>query len=120
MKKTGPTNKNLVELIKQLKEISSKGNSKIWKRVASDLERPTRQRRIVNIAKLARFTKENEIVVVPGKVLGTGEMGHSLTVAAFNFSDSAKKQIESAKGKAVSIIEIAKQNPQGKKVRIMG
>lgn len=120
MKKTGPTNKSLVEMIRQLKEISAKGNSKIWKRVASDLERSTRQRRIVNIAKLARFTKDNELVVVPGKVLGSGIMDHSITVAAFKFSESAKKQIEKAKGKAVSIVEMAKQNPEGKKVRIIG
>ncbi len=120
MKRTGPTNRNLAEMIDTLKEISSKEKSNIWKRVASDLEKPTRQRRIVNISKIARYTKENEIIVVPGKVLGTGMLEHSITVAAFTFSESAKKQIETAKGKAVSILEIAKQNPKGKNVRIIG
>jgi len=72
------------------------------------------------LSRLNRFTKENETVVVPGKVLGAGSMGHSLVIAALSFSDTAKQQIENAKGKCISIAELLKQNPKGKDIKIIG
>jgi large subunit ribosomal protein L18e len=116
---TYTTNINLKKLIEELKKTSSVQNVKIWKRVATDLEKPSRNRRSINISKLSRFTKKNEVVVVPGKVLGSGELEHSITVAAFNFSDQAKEKINKV-GKAVSLHDLIKDNPKGKNVRIMG
>jgi large subunit ribosomal protein L18e len=120
MRKTGPTNEHLKDLVLDLKRHSYSQDAKIWRRIASDLERSSRQRRVVNLSRLNRFTKENETVVVPGKVLGSGSMDHSIVIAAFAFSNNAKEQIEKAKGKCMSIDELAKQNPKGKDVRIIG
>jgi len=41
-------------------------------------------------------------------------------VAALLFSAEAKKKIEAAKGKVLSISELLQQNPEGKNVRILG
>jgi large subunit ribosomal protein L18e len=57
---------------------------------------------------------------VPGKVLGSGTISHNVTVAAFAFSQNAKKQIESAKGKTMTINELLRKNPKGKDIRIIG
>ncbi|GAG29486.1 unnamed protein product, partial [marine sediment metagenome] len=51
MKRTGPTNEHLRKLIAELKKLSIEQNAAIWKRIALELERPTRQRRIVNISR---------------------------------------------------------------------
>jgi large subunit ribosomal protein L18e len=120
MKRTGPTNERLKDLVSDLKRQSYAEDAKIWKRIASDLERVTRKRMVVNLSRLNRFTKENDVIVVPGKVLGSGDIGHSLVIAAFAFSENAKQQIEKAKGKCMTIEELAKQNPKGKDVRIIG
>lgn len=109
----------LKELVSALKKMAIQNKVKIWKRVAEDLEKPTRQRRVVNVYKLSKICKENDVIVVPGKVLGTGELNRNINVAAFNFSDEAVKKI-SEKGKAMSIEELMKQNPQGKNIRIIG
>jgi len=45
------------------------------------------------------FVKEGELV----KVLGEGKLSHPLTIHAHAFSESAKKKIESAGGKAIGI-----------------
>lgn len=108
-----------MELLQLLKKTAIENNAPVWKRVASDLEKPTRQRRIVNIFKLEKYCKDNDVVVVPGKVLGTGELNKKLTVAAYTFSGQALDKI-SAKGKAMSIKELVKMNPQGKRIKIMG
>ena len=119
VKRTGPTNLELMNLIKFLKKTSSKEKVSIWKRIARDLEKPTRQRRKANIYKIDKYTRENETAVVPGKVLSLGELTKKITVAAYQFSDEAKDKINKT-GKAVSIQELIKSNPKGNKVRIIG
>ena len=120
MRKTGPTNIHTQALIADLKKQSHTEKAPLWTRVAKELARPTRQRRAVNLSRINRYTKANEIVIVPGKVLGSGTLAHSLTVAAHSFSGSAKTAIEQAKGKAITITELMKQQPKGQKVRIIG
>ena len=120
MKPTGPSNIHLQTLIADLKKQAHQNSVSIWKRIAEDLEKPTRQRRVVNVNRLNRVTKANDLVIVPGKVLGTGNLSHNLTIAAWSFSQSAKEEIEKAKGKCLSISELVKQNPKGQKVRIIG
>ena len=120
MKRSGPTNSVLVQLIQSLRKESASSQAALWKRVADDLEKPTRQRRVVNISRLARHTKPNETIVVPGKVLGSGNLPHNIIVAALDFSTGAKEQITQAKGKAITITELLKQKPKAQDVRILG
>ncbi len=120
MKRTGPTNQYTRELIQDLRRESSQQKVGLWKRIANDIEKPSRQRRVVNISRLARHTKANEIVIVPGKVLGSGILNHGLTVAALEFSEKAKKIIEQSKGKAITISELLKQKVKTSEIRIIG
>ncbi len=109
----------LKDLVSELKKCSIQNKVKIWKRIAEDLERPTRNRRVVNVYKLSKYSKENDTVIVPGKVLGTGELDHKVNVAAFTFSEEAHRKI-SEKGKALTIMDLMKQNPEGKNIKILG
>jgi large subunit ribosomal protein L18e len=118
--RTGPTNQNLQNLIRELKELSSKQNIRIWKRIALDLEKPTRQRRVVNLSRIDHHTKENDTIIVPGKVLGSGLLNHKLTIAAYNFSEGALQKIQKANAKAITITELMKEDIKGKGVRIIG
>ena len=120
MKRTGPSNEHMRSLIEDLRKESATQKAGIWSRIAEDLALPTRKRRVVNLSRLNRFTKANETVIVPGKVLGSGMLEHNVVVAAFSFSDGAKERIEQAKGKCITITELVKQNPKGKDVRIIG
>ena len=58
-------------LLQELRKKAQEQEAAIWKRLAEDLEKPTRQRRIVNLYKINKQTKANEIVVVP-----PGHFGH--------------------------------------------
>lgn len=119
VKRTGPTNETLKALIMKLKEVSVKENVAIWKRVAKDLEKPTRNRRSVNLYKINKYLNDDETAVVPGVVLSVGDYERKNTVAAFKFSEVAQKKINKT-GKAISIEELLKKNSKGKKVRIIG
>ena len=118
-KRTGPSNPILRGLIRDLRKISASNKVNIWKRVANDLERATRKRRIVNIDRINKYTKDNEVIVVPGKVLGDGELKHKVTVAALRFSTTAESKINKS-GKAILLDAFIKENPKGEGVRIIG
>lgn len=120
MKMSNITNPHLAALIKELKKKAIADKATVWKRIATDLEKPTRQRREVNLSKINRYTKPNETIIVPGKVLASGDLDHSLTIAAWSFSKQALEKITKAKSKAISIQEIMKPNPKNKRIRIIG
>jgi len=94
--------------------------AKIWLAVSEKLDRPRRKRIVVNVGKIASLTKENDVVVVPGKVLGDGSINHPVTVAAIGFSKSAIEKIKRAGGKCISILELIEMNPKGTNVKIIG
>ena len=110
------TNPRLINLIRELKKLSNKEKAKVWKAVARNLEKPTRKMRQVNVWKINKFTKENDTIVVPGKVLGYGELNHKVNVAAYQFSEGAKAKISNN----MLIEELMLKNPKGSKVRIIG
>jgi large subunit ribosomal protein L18e len=118
-KRTGPTNPYLKNLIEVLRKKSFELNSPIWLTVAKKLEKPRRKRVEVNLSKIERYCSANEVIVVPGKVLASGNLTKPLTIAAWRFSTQAKEKIKKAKGKALTIQELLEKNPKGKNVRLM-
>lgn len=120
MKKTKTTNPQLIELIRFLRKQANENKAEIWHDIAEDLARPSRRRVAVNLSHLNRHTEKNQNVVVPGKVLGAGELDHSITIAAFAFSEKGKAKIEAASGKCLSFADLMKKNPKGSNVKIIG
>ncbi len=61
----------------------------------------------VGLGKLGLLAAKNagKILVVPGKVLGSGSIGNAVEVAALEFSESAKKKIIAKGGKCVRLAE---------------
>ena len=118
-KPTGPTNPILKSLIEEIRTQGYKENIPFLIKLAEELETPTRKRTEVNLSKLNRVCKENEIVIVPGKVLSSGFLKKPLKIAAVNFSMMSIDKIHKAGGKAMSIKELIKENPKGKDVRIV-
>jgi len=107
-------------LIQELHKISNREECKFWKRVAHDLEKPTRKRRIVNLSRISRYSKDNDVIIVPGKVLSAGVIDKKVTVAAFNFSHQAVNKIVEVGGKAMTINQLLSENPKGKDIKILG
>ena len=104
-----------------LKDLEQKAvTSRFWNRIVEDLVKPSRQRRVVNLYKIEQCAKDGETIIVPGKVLSVGDVKKKVKVAALNFSEEAKKKIEAAKGRTMTIKELLEENPEGKKVRILG
>lgn len=113
------SNPNLVKLIDELLVASAKNGAKVWKDIAERIAKPRRLYAEVNVSKIERYAKDNETIIVPGKVLGSGKINKKVTVAALSFSESAKRKIEDAGGKCLTITQLLEENPKGSGVRIM-
>jgi len=120
VKKLKATNPELIALIRDLKKKSREKQTELWRYLAERLSASKRSRIAVNVSRLNRYTKEGEIVAVPGKVLGAGKADHPMTIAAFAFSDQAQSKIRKAKGNCLSIRDLMEKNPEGTNVKVMG
>jgi large subunit ribosomal protein L18e len=111
---TGPSNYYNRKLIREL----WKTKRRIWKKVSKQLSGARRDRVEANLYRINKKTKENDVIVVPGKVLGVGHIDHKLTIACLDCSKAAQKKIESSGSKLISIEELFEQNPEGKNVKV--
>jgi large subunit ribosomal protein L18e len=116
-KKTDP---GLVSLIFDLKKASRENNAPIWRDIAKRLEKPSRVWAEVNISRLSLYTKKGETLIIPGKLLGAGDIDYPVTVAAFKATKGAAEKITAAGGSVLTIPQLITDNPKGKGVRIMG
>ena len=119
-KKCRKTNPHLLSLIQRLKDAGRTNEAPVWRDIALRLEGPSSNWAEVNVGKLDRYANDDEVIVVPGKLLGAGEIRKKVTVAAFSASGQAKAKVTSAGGRSVSLEELVENNPKGSKVRIMG
>lgn len=103
-----------------LRKAAKKNKAPIWKDLESRIAGPRSNRSEVNLARLAQVTKASEVVMVPGKILATGSLGHKLTVCAFSISEAAAKKIGEVGGKVVTLEDLIKKHPDGSGVRIIG
>jgi large subunit ribosomal protein L18e len=119
MKELKKTNPRVLELIGDLKATSRESGAAIWRDTAKRLEKPRRGYAAVNLSKINRHTREDDKVLVPGKVLGAGDIDHKVTVAALGFSEQAISKIEAAGGKCLMIQEMMRIHPKGSGILIM-
>ena len=119
MVKGKKVNPSLLVLIEDLKEASRKNKAPIWRDVALRLEKPRRNWPSVNVGKIGVILKGDEVALIPGKVLGDGDLTRKIEVAAFSFSSSAKDKIATSGGKVLTIQELVSKNPKGTNVRII-
>jgi large subunit ribosomal protein L18e len=103
-----------------LRQAFKRNKAPIWRALEEELAGPRANRREINVRRLAEITKSDEVVVIPGKVLGTGALGHKLTVCAFSISENAAKKVLMAGGKVATFEDLIKKYPDGKGVRIIG
>lgn len=111
---TGPSNYYHRKLIRDL----WKTQIKIWRTISKKISGSRKNRVKANLYRINKKTRKNDIVVIPGKVLGIGDLDHTLTIACLEYSKSAKKKIEASGSKLMSIEELLEQNPKGTGVKI--
>jgi large subunit ribosomal protein L18e len=106
--------------ITSLRNAYKEKKSPIWKALEKKFKNTRSKYSEVNISKLDNITKEGDVVIVPGKVLGSGILEHKIILSAFAISVTALKKIVDSGGKVITINDLVEQYPDGKGVRIIG
>ena len=114
-KVTGPSNHHTRKLIRDL----WKTKRRIWRRTSEIIGKPARNRVEINLFRLNKITKDNDIVLIPGKILGSGNMDHSITCASLNISTLAEEKLKNAKCSVLSIHELMEKYPTGSGIRLL-
>lgn len=114
------TNAVILHMARELKDASKKNKAPIWSRLAELALKPSSARRTINVSEIDRLTKDGDVIIVPGKVLGTGGMSHKITLCSFSISNSGAQKILDQGGKILSYSELIKNHPTGKGVTIIG
>ena len=109
-----------IQMVKELKQASTKNDAPIWLRLAKLALKTSVSKRVVNLTQINDVTKEGEVIVVPGKILGTGNVSHKITLSSFSISNSAAKKIIESGGNIIGFKEMIEKFPTGKGVRIIG
>ena len=113
------TNSELNDTVRFLKVKARENKAKIWAVTAEQLSRPRNRRAVLDLNHISRASKPDGVVLVPGKVLASGYIGHPVTVGAFQFSHDARSKIEQAGGKCIGIKDFVSKYPKGSNVQIL-
>ena len=112
------TNPRLRSLIADLKSTARDSGGNVWSDVADRLEKPRSTHAEVNLGRIERYAQEDETVIVPGKVLGSGVLQKDVSVAAVDFSGTAQTKIDQV-GETMNLEQALEQNPDGTNVRVI-
>ena len=110
----GPENIDKLKLIR----LAKKTKKRLWRRVAEILSAPRRRQVKVNIGKINKYAKPGDTIIIPGKVLGKGELTKKLTVVAFEYSASAIKKLESSGCSTHRLIEYLDKDVRNAKLMV--
>ena len=113
-------NQIVLHMVKDLKQASKKNEAPIWSRLAELAIKPSSARRVVNLTRINKITKDNDVLFVPGKVLGTGNISHKIILSSFSMSTTAAKKIIQTGGTIMTYSDMIKKYPTGKGVMIFG
>ena len=109
-----------LDTLKILKKASKENDAPIWAKVADYVQKSRSNQKIVNLKKIDESTDDGNAIIITGKVLGTGNISHKVSVSSFSISNSAAKKIKQSGGEVLKFSEMIKKFPTGKGVKIIG
>ena len=104
-------NELVQQIIIELKTKSIVDGKPLFKRLATELESPRKNKRAVNLDNIAKHVRDGEVAVVPGKVIGDAKV--KCEIYAYQWSQKA-----GTNNKIYSLRDLIKKNP--KRCRIIG
>ena len=109
-----------IDTLKVLKKASRDNEAPIWSKVADYAQKSRSNQKIINLKKIDEETEDGNAIVITGKILGTGNISHKVSVSSFSISNSAAKKIKDSGGEVLKFSEMIKKFPTGKGVKIIG
>lgn len=92
---------------------------KKWNKIAQIVSGGRRSYSNVNIKRIEKESNDGDVIVIPGKVLGVGNLTKKVKICALYFSESAIHRIKEGKAEAIKLVDEIKKNPEAQGVKIL-
>jgi large subunit ribosomal protein L18e len=112
-------NQDLRFSVDSLLKISRENNSPIWREIAVALSGPRRNYAAVNVGKLSKICNQDDVIVVPGKILGSGIFDKKIKVSSLFISEKALRKLSEAGSEFIPLEKLAEEKPKGTGVKII-
>jgi len=109
-----------IDTLKILKKAYRENEAPIWAKVADFVQKSRSNQKIINLKRINETTEDGNAIIITGKVLGTGNISHKVSVSSFSISNSAAKKIIESGGEVLKFSEMIQKFPTGKGVKIIG
>ena len=73
----------------------------------------------MNLDQINGQVKDGDRVVIPGKILGEGEINKKISLIGMAFSQSAKEKLKKNKIETLDILDEIKKNPEAKNIKLI-
>ena len=90
-----------------------------WRSLAKILSGATRLYSSINLSDIDKQASAGDTILVPGKVLGSGDLTKKVRICALAISNSAKEKLKSTKSEYVSILQEINSNKKAEGVKIL-
>ena len=89
-----------IDMLKVLKKASKENDAPIWAKVADFVQKSRSNQKIVNLTRINQTTEDGNAVVITGKILGTGNISHKVSVSSFSclVKGNAKEKLNGPMG----------------------
>jgi large subunit ribosomal protein L18e len=107
------TNPEIIKLLRLARK------NKTWQELVKIISGPTRRYSSVNLEKIDKETKAGDTVVIPGKVLSSGNLTKKVKICSLSISDNAKAKLKETKSEYSSISDEIKSNSKAAGIKII-
>lgn len=94
-------------------------NNSAWKKIAQILSNSTREYSSVNLKEIDALAKEGDTILIPGKVLASGDISKKVRICSLSISASAREKLKRTKSEYASIAEEIKINKKAEGVKVI-
>lgn len=93
--------------------------NKNWISLAHRISGSTRNQASVNLFSIEKQTKAGDTVIIPGKLLASGDLTKKVRICALSASQAALNKLKKTKSEFASIEEEIKKNPKAEGVKVI-
>ncbi|MEK6888560.1 MAG: 50S ribosomal protein L18e [Nanoarchaeota archaeon] len=90
-----------------------------WLKLAHVLSGPTNKFSSINLGEIDEKAKEGDTILIPGKVLSSGDISKKVRIVALSISSSAKDKLKKTKSEFATILQEIKINPKANGLKVM-
>lgn len=104
----------------ELKEIVALAlDNKAWQKIAQIVSASTKRQTAINLSELNEQVSDGDTIVVPGKILSSGNLKKKIVICGLAISKVAKEKLKLSKSEFIHISEEIKRNPKGEGILII-